>query len=136
MKVNGIEETAHSPYYGPWSAWTSWQTICRRGLISWQTRSRTRQVGETWSWRTRNQDCFDIGLPPPFNVWGQVVTYGEWQTATQTTTSTQREYRTISLLDSIADWRKFKVAVLPTMFKGDRIHMDWRFLADVPQVKA
>lgn len=136
MKVNGIEQTAHSPYYGPWSPWTPWQTICRRGFITWQTRSRTRQVGETWSWRTRNQDCSDIGLPPPFDVWLQSVTYGEWHTETQTTTATQREYRTISVLVHVGEWTKFALAVLPTLHKGDSLHIDWGFLAELPQVKA
>jgi hypothetical protein len=136
MKVNGIEETAHSPYFGPWSAWTSWQTICTRGLVVWQTRTRTRQVGETWSRRTRNQDCTDIGLPPPFNVWLQSVTYGEWETVTQTTTATEREYRTLYLAAGIAKWREFIMAALPTLHLGDRLRMDWAFLAGIPQVKA
>lgn len=136
MKVNGIEESAHTPYYGPWSPWTAWQTICTRGLVSWQTRTRTRQVGETWSRRTRDQDCFTLGLPPPFDVWLQSVTYGEWETVTQTTTATEREYRTLHLAATVAEWRDFLVAVLPTLYKGDRLHMDWRFLAEMQEVKS
>jgi hypothetical protein len=136
MDVESIQETAHSPYYGPWSAWSPWRTICRQGIVRWQTRERTRQVGETWSRRTHHENCDPLELPIAGTIWLQSVVDGPWETVTNTWTATQREYRTVTLIVDILEATPWKMAVLPTMYLGDRVHLDWRALAQLSAVKS
>jgi hypothetical protein len=136
MDVDSIQETAHSPYYGPWTPWTPWQTICQSGLTSWQTRTRTREVGETWSWRTHHENCDPLELPIAGTIWVTSVVDGPWQTASNTHPETQREYRTIVLAVAVSQLTPWKMAVLPTIHHGDRLHLDWAGLAEIPEVTA
>ena len=138
MDVDSIQETGHTPYYGPWSPWSPWTTICRLGMVTWQTRERTREVGETWSRRTHHEECEPFEIAALYQTWLQVVSDGPWETVSQTSTATQREYRSVTLVTDVvvAAWNVWRVAVLPTIHRGDRLHLDWRGLSQLREVKS
>jgi hypothetical protein len=71
-----------------------------------------------------------------FQTWLTVVSDGPWETVTQTSTATEREYRSVSLLRDVAAWQVFRMAVLPTIYQGDRLHLDWRELSELPEVSS